>query len=69
MHSASIVGNMVICKETVTKPLKVSDLKTLSAIIVGNMVICNRIVNKAFLRLMVFSKYKPERSRLPGVCK
>lgn len=69
MHSASIVGNMVICKEIVTKPLKVSDLKTPSAVIVGNMVICNKIVNKAFLRLIFFSKYKPERSRLPGVCK
>lgn len=45
---------MTICKETVTKLLKVSDLKIPGALIVGNMVICNKAVDKASLRAMVF---------------
>jgi hypothetical protein len=48
MHSAlTLEDTMIICKQTVTKPLKVSDLKMPRALIVRNMVICNQIVNKA----------------------
>ena len=54
MPSASILGNAVICKEIVTKQLKVSDLKMSGALSVGNMVICNKIVNQVSLREMVF---------------
>ena len=54
MSGDSIVENMVICKETVTKPLRVSDLKMLGALIVGNMVICNKIMNKTSLRIVFF---------------
>ena len=43
-----------ICKKTVTKQLKVSDLKMSGALTVGNMVICNKIVNQVSLREMVF---------------
>ena len=45
---------MIICKQTVTKPLKSSNLKMLSALIVGIVVICNKIVNKASLRATIF---------------
>ena len=56
-------GKYGSCREAVTKPLKISDLKMLSTIIVENMVICHKILNKAS-----FSNYKPEtRPRLPGV--
>lgn len=50
MLGTSISENMVICKETVTKPPKVSDLEMPSALIVGNMVICKNIANKTSLR-------------------
>jgi hypothetical protein len=54
MPSASIGRNMVIFKDTVTKTLKILDLKISGALIIGNMVICNKIVNKESLRVMVF---------------
>lgn len=54
MPSAAVPENIFICKETMTKPEKVSDLKMLGALIVGNTDICNKIVNKASLRAMVF---------------
>lgn len=54
MLSASVAENKVICKETVTRVLKASDLKMPSALIVGKMIVCNKIVNKASLRTMVF---------------
>lgn len=45
---------MILCKETETKPQKISDLKIPGAFIVGNMIICNKIVNNASLRAMFF---------------
>ena len=52
--SASVMGSTFICRETVTKLLKVSDLKMPGALIVVNTIICNKIVNKESLRVMVF---------------
>ena len=54
MPSASISGNIVICKETMIRPLKVSDHKMLGAVIVGNLVICSKIINKDSLRAKIF---------------
>ena len=54
MPSASIAGNVATCTETVTKPLKVSDLKMLGVLISRNMVLASRKVNKASLRVMFF---------------
>ena len=54
MPRVSTAGNTIICKDTVTKLLKVSDLKMPGALIVVNTIICNKIVNKESLRAMVF---------------
>lgn len=51
MPGTSISENMVICKETVTKLPKMSDLEMPSALIVGNMVICKTIINKTSLKV------------------
>ena len=68
MPSASISGNIVICKETMIRPLKVSDHKMLGAVIVGNLVICNKIVKKAPSRAMAFLGMKQQKSILFWVC-
>lgn len=69
MPGASVMGNVVIWKETVTKLLKVSALKMAGALILGNLVIWNKIVTKASIsKGNAFSKYKLE-SSLSGVCR
>ena len=57
MPSASIVGNTIFCKETMTKP-KASDLKMSSVLTARNTALCAQKVNKPFLRAMVFLNFK-----------
>lgn len=54
MPSVSIAGNTVICKDMVTKLLKVLDFKMPSVLTSGNMVLRSRKVNKISLRTMIF---------------
>ena len=69
MLGASIAGSTVFCKETVTKLLKVSDLKMPSALIVENMLTCKKIVNKLSLQGMVFLDINQKESLgFPGIC-
>ena len=51
ISGASVARNMVICKETMTKP-KASDLKISGVLTVRNTVISSREVNKPILAAM-----------------
>lgn len=53
MSGASIAGNMVISKETGTKP-KTSDLKMPGVLPLRNIVLCTGKVNVPLLGVMVF---------------
>ena len=53
MSGASIAGNMVICKETVTKP-KASDLKMPGVLPLRNIVLSTGKVTVPLLGTMVF---------------
>lgn len=53
MPGVSILGNMVIGKETVTKSTA-SDLKMPRVLVVRKMAVCSRGVNQPFLEAMVF---------------
>lgn len=67
MLSASIVGNLVTYKETVTKPLKVSDLK-IPGVLTEKYNTLSQRSEQAIFSIMGFSKYKLERRPMfPGV--